>query len=140
MKVLPVKWSMSLSNIFWGWVRATPRNHFDGDVMNYPTTNTLCVAEDEESTPTAFLPFHAGMILESVALNPANAHRDTMVAFKLLGEAAEKIARATGIREIYFRCDDPGLALSAKNLGWEPVQALVLRKKVSNEDLPYPSN
>jgi len=110
------------------WLQANPENDFDKDILQYPTLQVVCAYSDEG--PVAYLPVQKALVLESTARVPGISDADSAQALRDFTKAAELMASAQGIREIYFLCKDDRLAAMARGHGYEELPWKTLRMKL----------
>lgn len=110
------------------WLKANPDNGFDPDILGYPTLQVLCAYSDEG--PVAFLPIQTAIVLESTARMPGITDVDSAQALRDCTKAAELLASAQHIREIYFLAKEPKLIEMAKNHGYEEMPWTPMRMKL----------
>lgn len=103
------------------WLRAgKEHNDFAESVMDYPTME-LYVSPDDN--PSACLPIHAGIVLESLGFGCQNA-KDKMAASMDLLQAAIDRAIGLGVKEmIYLSSDERTDEFAVKVLGFHPIKA-----------------
>lgn len=112
----------------------TPDNLLDPDVVQYPSLRTLKVEIAGE--PVLFAPFHPVFCVESLAHKPNIRPRENAYALRKLQDALDELAKAYGIKEIYWMCKDKTLIDfvcpkdNPSKYGYEVVPFAVLRKKV----------
>lgn len=111
------------------WINGNPANHFDKDILEYPTLRTVC--SYDESGVVGFLPFHQVLMLESTAWSPESSRFDRAQAGRDFTKAAELMASSLGIREIYFLGGESGMGQMAVNgHGYEELTLKVFRMKL----------
>lgn len=109
------------------WLRSTPNNDLDPEMLKYPTIRILCAYDGE---PDAYLPSHIGVILESLALRPGIDAHQYVEAIRTLVKGATLCAADIKAREIYFLATDPGVMKIALEHGFEKIECPVLRMKL----------
>jgi hypothetical protein len=97
----------------------TPGNLFDQKVMFYPTSNTIAVELDD--VPVFFGPFHAVVMLESLAFAPDLNDRQRAVVLRRFHDGIENACINLKIREIFFVCMDPRVAEFAIGRGYTEI-------------------
>lgn len=107
------------------WLHATPNNDFDPNILTYPTLRTMCSYNG--AGPVAFLPTHKAMILESTALAPSISEIDSAQALRDLVKAAQLMASAEGMKELYFIVSDEAIAKVAADHGFEEKRVMRLK-------------
>lgn len=109
------------------WLRAqSEANGLDEDILDYPTATFLRAGDKAAS---CYLPCHAALILESLAMNQNLSPLARVKGAISCVQKAEIMAEEKGLREVYF---SPGRleagAIAAKHLGYTPIA--LFKKKV----------
>lgn len=110
------------------WILHTPDNLLDPEVANYPNLRTLAI--DLAGQPSLYAPFHPVYMVESLAHRPDITAKENAYALRKFQNALEELAKAYGIREVYWMCKDESLIAFAERHGYEVVKYKMLRKKV----------
>lgn len=110
------------------WLSKTKNNYFDPDILSYQTFRAI--SSYGAGGNVAHLPSQQGLILESVALNPAAKSLDAGQAFRDLVKGQQLLASSFGIREMYFIATDPTVAKVAVDHGFTTIGWPVLRLKL----------
>lgn len=117
------------------WLKdASDINLVDTEVYKYPTCNTVMV--DKGSEPVLGNSFHLVMMLEALAPKPGIDPKDEARALRKLYEGVRNLARATGVREVWFTCVDERLHKFVEKKGFERVNTPVFRMLIGREDDP----
>jgi len=103
------------------------RNHFDPEVMGYPTTRVLAVEDDDD--PVLFVPYTLTLSLDSMAPEPGLSKPKKALALRELLTTVIEIAEKSGIGEIHFQSDDEPTIEFARNHGFEVLEMKTLRLK-----------
>lgn len=98
------------------WLRSTPENLFDPEVLGYPSTMTLCV---ENGQPEFFMPMQNCFFLESIGKRPGIRHRDMLLALVEMVKSVRHMAKEMKVAEIYFFCRDSSINVQAPHFGFE---------------------
>ena len=83
------------------WLTNNTSNHFDPQILGYPTLQILCAYEDTGEV-IAYLPVHRVLMMESIAVNPKASKLQVAQALRDLTKASELVADSIGIREVMF--------------------------------------
>ena len=110
------------------WSKENPLNGFDPEVLNFPTTITLC-AYDKEG-PAAFLPFQQPYMVESFAPRPGLSKLQAAAAFKEMFQAIVTQAHVRGVGEIYYLGTDEDTNDMTTSRMFEELPYKVYRVKV----------
>jgi hypothetical protein len=110
------------------WLRSTPENMFDPQVLGYPGTMTFCVANGE---PLLFMPVQACLFLDALGKKPDIRKRDMAFALVKMIEAVKNFAIGTQVKEVFFFCKEKTVMAQAVNFGFEiicedPVRGVTL--------------
>jgi len=90
------------------WLKAASHiNLVSTECYSYPTCNTIVVDKDDE--PVLMNSFHLVIQMEALAPKPGIESKDEARALKELYTSIRNVAKATGVREIFFTCADPKL-------------------------------
>jgi hypothetical protein len=111
------------------WIANTPNNLFDPDIARYKNLRTLAVEQDGK--PVLYVPTHPVLMLESLAHSPDLSPKENARAIKAAHDALLDIAKAYGMAEIVWGCEDQSLINLAVRRGYEVLPYKVLRMKVS---------
>lgn len=98
------------------WLNANPSNDFDPNILQYPTLQVICAYNGK---PVSYLPVHRALVLESVAVSPDASELDKAQALRDLVKAAQLMASAHQIKELYFMVSDPMISNIAEQHGFE---------------------
>jgi hypothetical protein len=110
------------------YIRNTPNNLLDPDIVKYPTLRVLVVEADGE--PIIFFPFHVVFQGESLAIKPGIDKKLLAYGFRKLDTACRALAKPYGIKEMFFQCFDESFTKFAERHGWVKVIHSYLRTKV----------
>ena len=104
------------------WLVRNPAANLD--VVTYPTANTVVVEADGE--PVQMNTFHLVIMQEAVASKPELLNVEGVQSLAALHEGVKAIARASGVKEIWFACSDPKVEKLALKQGFKKVSFPVL--------------
>jgi hypothetical protein len=110
------------------WLLSTQDNLFDPKILEYQTFRAISAYNEDGNV--AHLPSQQGLMLESLAVNPASALLERGQAFRDLVKGSELLASSFGIREIYFICKDPDVVRVAEGHGFARIEFPVVRLKL----------
>jgi hypothetical protein len=103
-------------------------NLADPEVYKYPTCNTVVVERKGEAK--LMNSFHLVLMVEALAPKPDISPMDEARALKELFGTIEEIAKASGVREVWFGCKDPRVEKFVQRHGIEEVPYKMFRKRV----------
>ena len=106
------------------------RNHFDPEVLAYPTTRVMAIEDDGD--PALFVPYTLTLSLDSMAPKPGLSSPKKALALRELLTTVIGIADQSGIGEIHFQSDDEPTIEFAQNHGFEVLEMKTLRLKPRN--------
>lgn len=114
------------------WLQAASDiNMVDTKVYEYPTCNTAVIEKDGE--PVLMNSFHLVLVQEALAPKPGLSPRDEAMALKTLEDGIKNLAKATGVREIWFGCIDERLQKFIERRGFERLHYPVYRMLLGRE-------
>jgi hypothetical protein len=114
------------------WLKAASDiNLVDTKVYSYPTCNTVVVEQDGE--PVLMNSFHAVLVMEALAPKPGLSPKDEALALRELYATVQRIADATGVREVWFMCADERLHKFIERRGFEKVNTAMFRITVGTD-------
>jgi hypothetical protein len=111
------------------WLRAAEdKNLVDYSVYSYPTCNTAVVEQDGE--PVLMNSFHLVLMQEALAPKPGISPKDMAYALRGLNDALKRLAKVSGVKEIWFGCKDESTCKFAERHGFERLPFPVFRMRV----------
>jgi hypothetical protein len=113
------------------WLRETPQNLFDVDILQYSHDIRFLTAT-RAGTPLVHMPIQTVSMLESLAVSPDASEGEIAVAVRELVHAAV----ANGANEVYWICKDENVNRLAERHGCErmltdPTNGTLWRIKVA---------
>lgn len=100
------------------WLKSTPENMFQPEVLGYESTMTLCV---ENGSPLLYMPLQATFFMDAIGKRPGIRKRDMARALVELIAATKRLARAGKVSEIYFFCKERTVSAQAPHFGFEVI-------------------
>lgn len=110
------------------WLKQNPLGEYDAAICKYPTLRVI--ASYAAEGVVCYLPTQKVLVLESLAANPQAGELDKAQAIRDLTKAAELLASAEGIREIWFLDGAGGVGELAEKNGFELLPYKVFRLKL----------
>lgn len=114
---------------FTDWITNTPLNLFDKDVMDYPSTITLCAAKEEGQI--VYVPVQFPAVMESLAINPNADKLSVASAIAKIFDTVVTQCFVQGRGEIYFICKEESTIKFAESRGFEEIKHKVFRIKLN---------
>lgn len=108
------------------WMKGNLSNHFDPQILKYPTLRMLCSYGD---MPVCYLPVHKVLMMESIAVNPEASRFDVAQALRDLTKATQLIADAEQMKEVYFVGGHGGVGEMAAGNGKHNFERMTLDSK-----------
>lgn len=112
------------------WSLKTQDNHFDPDVIKYPSTFTFC-AYDKDG-PQVFMPVQQPLVIDAIAVNPNINEQTAALALKALVESVVTQAHLKGSGEVLFLATKEETCEFAKNQVFEELPYRVFRLKLKD--------
>lgn len=110
----------------WVW-RQRSTNLFQTDVMKAPRM-VMCKALKGEDA-ALYVPLHPVLMFDAIASAPDLTPRQEALALWKIGQEADRIARDTKHREIYFICRDDRVSDICAKHGFEEVKNVRVLKR-----------
>jgi N-acetylglutamate synthase-like GNAT family acetyltransferase len=108
------------------WIRTTPQNLFDADLLQYQRNVAfMCAANGE---PLLFMPVQSVFMLESLAVKPGATPLEVAKSIGVLIQTIVYKAAEQEFNEIYFLSHDETINAYASRHGWETLMADAERK------------
>jgi hypothetical protein len=108
------------------WLAAASKiNLVDPQVYRYPAINTVVVEKEDE--PVLMTSFHPVIMIEALAPKPGVSSSDEGRALYKLYEGLRNLAKASGVAEIWFTCNDPSLIQFIERKGFKLIKTPVYK-------------
>jgi hypothetical protein len=121
------------------WMHANRgANRYDPDIFTYRSVRTLAVDQDDE--PILYLPYMLTITTESLAPKPGASKREIAIGLREAIHQVVRIAKKSGIDEIYFMASDQETVDFAKKHGYEELPFRPMRLKTKNLTPPLPED
>jgi len=111
------------------WLRETPANLLDPDILQY-TKNIRFLTASHEGQPLVHMPVQSVLMLESLAVKPGATELEVAKSIAELIRYAVKIAMDSAMNEVYFICKDENVNRFAERHGFECLLADEKRGKL----------
>lgn len=103
------------------WIRATPQNLFDADLLQYSRNVAfMCAANGD---PILYMPVQSVFMLESLAVKPGATPLEIAKSIGVLIQTIIYKAEEKEFNEIYFLCRNETVNAYASRHGWETMMA-----------------
>jgi hypothetical protein len=87
--------------------RIAERNHFDPDVLTYPSTALIQAYSKQTGKPLLYMPVHKVYHMEALGPAPDASGYDIAAALAQIVKALAWDAPKDGVGELYYACTDP---------------------------------
>jgi hypothetical protein len=87
--------------------RIADRNHFDPDVLTYPSTALIQAYSKQTGKPLLYMPVHKVYMMEALGPAPDASGYDIAAALGQIVKSLAWDAPKDGVGELYYACTDP---------------------------------
>lgn len=81
-------------------------NHFDPEVLNYPTTSLMVAYVKQERKPIIYVPIQECYMIDALGINPEASPEDVASALGQITKTVHWETLRAGRGEFYFPCSD----------------------------------